>query len=41
MNHIFQKNAIKFETRITSNETIRHDSVCDVICFRIFTDTID
>ena len=23
MNHIFQKNAIKFETRITRHETIR------------------
>ena len=41
MNHIFQKNEIKFETRITSNETIRHDSVCDIMHFRIFTDTFD
>ena len=41
MSHIFQKNATKFETRITRHETIRHDSVCDVMRFRIFTDTFD
>ena len=41
MSHIFQKNATKFETRITRHETIRHDSVCDVMCFRKFTDTFD
>ena len=41
MNHIFQKNAIEFETGITRHETIRHDSVCDVIYFRIFIDTFD
>ena len=35
MNHIFQKNAIEFETRITRHETIRHDSVCDGMRFRI------
>ena len=40
--HIFQKNATKFETRIlTRHETIRHDSVCDVMRFRKFTDTFD
>ena len=36
-----QKNATKFETRITRHETIRHDSVCDVMRFRKFTDTFD
>ena len=41
MSHIFQKNATKFETRITRHETIRHDSVCDVMRFRKFTDTFD
>ena len=41
MNHIFQKNAIEFETGITRHETIRHDSVCDVIHFRIIIDTFD
>ena len=41
MNHIFQKNAIEFETGITRHETIRHDSVCDVIHFRKFIDTFD
>ena len=41
MNHIFQKNAIEFETGITKHETIRHDSVCDVIFFRILIDTFD
>ena len=33
MNHIFQKNAIELETGITRHETIRYDSVCDVIDF--------
>ena len=41
MNHTFQKNAIEFETGITRHETIRHDSVCDGIYFRMFTDTFD
>ena len=41
MSHIFQKNATKFETRMTRHETIRYDSVCDVLRFRIFTDTFD
>ena len=39
MNHI-QKNAIEFETGITRHETIRHDSVCDVMHFRKFIDTL-
>ena len=42
LKHIFQqKNGIKFETRITRQETIRHDSVCYVMRFRMFTDTLD
>ena len=46
MNHIFQKNAIELETgisrdRITRHETIRHDSVCDVIYFRLLIDNFD
>ena len=41
MNHIFQKNAIEFETGITRHETIRYDSVCDVIYFRKLIDTFD
>ena len=38
MNHI-QKNAIEFETGITRHETIRYDSVCDVMHFRKLIDT--
>ena len=41
MNHIFQKNAIELETGITRHETIRHDSVCDVLHFRILIDNFD
>ena len=37
MNHIFQKNAIEFETGITRHETKRHDSVSDVMHFRKFS----
>ena len=45
LKHIFQKNAIEFETRATSNEqrdTSKednlHDSVCNTMRFRIFTE---
>ena len=45
LKHIFQKNAIKFETRDTSNEQRNtrqednlYDSVCDVMRFRIVTE---
>ena len=45
LKHIFQKNAIEFEQRDTSNEQRDtrqednlYDSVCDVMRFRIFTE---
>ena len=31
----------RHETRITDKETIRYDSVCDVIRIRTFTDDFD
>ena len=36
-----QLNSRHDETRITRHETTRHDSVCHVLRFRIFTDTFD
>ena len=45
LKHIFQKNAIEFETRATRHEQRDtrqednlYDSVCDVMRFRIFTE---
>ena len=45
LKHIFQKNAIEFETRVTRHEQRDtrqednlYDSVCDVMRFRIFTE---
>ena len=50
MKHSFRKRNIYFrktqlnsrhETRVTRQEDIRHDSVCDVMRFRIFTEISD